>query len=400
MPPRVLALAAVSALVGATLPLAACHDVEHAPPLKITPPDAGAAQPDAATTGGIVVDASASEGPESCGGQTIPALTDPPVLYFIIDRSGSMSDSIDASGTTKYVAAQRAVGKLLDAIGSRVRYGAALFPSKNSAGSCSNGQQIFPPTLGDPPSAVAPGTHGKILQTLLSRLAGLEPGGSTPTAATLAALRPTLQAFGTKTYVVLVTDGAPNCDTDVTCESDACIPDIEGATIDDLTCGSSFSCCDPRVVGGDAGVNCIDADATEASVKALFDAGIVTYVVGMPGSEAYAALLDRLAAAGGTARDGKTRYYAVSDGSALTDALFQIGTGVAIDCDLTLTTAPDNPDLVNVYFDNAVVSLDSANGWEWTSGAALALRGDSCETLKSGTIREVRVVYGCRTVVR
>src|SRR5262245_33255982 len=64
-----------------------------------------------------------------CGDQVIPAIEDPPNLYFVIDSSGSMGELLPGSARSKYENARIAVSVLLDAIGHRVSYGAAIFPS-------------------------------------------------------------------------------------------------------------------------------------------------------------------------------------------------------------------------------------------------------------------------------
>jgi hypothetical protein len=231
-------------------------------------------------------------------------------------------------------------------------------------------------------------------------LAAQSPGGATPTAATLAAISSRAEQLGERASLVLVTDGAPNCNLDLVCESAACIPDIEQAIVEGLTCGVNFSCCDAMAVGPGAGGNCIDARATEAAVAALQQVGINTYVIGMPGSEAYSSLLERLARAGGTARPTAPAYYAVEAVEELDEALLEIGTGLAIQCEIELETAPEQPDLVNLYFDGKVLELDPENGWDWTAESALSVRGEACAALRSGAVREVQIVYGCQTVVR
>jgi len=55
-----------------------------------------------------------------------------------------------------------------------------------------------------------------------------------------------------------------------------------------------LNCCDPKQVGELGTGQCVDADATEQAVAAYESAGIDTYVVGMPGSEAYGDVLGRL----------------------------------------------------------------------------------------------------------
>lgn len=376
--------------------LGACQKEDHPPqpPLAARPP------PKATLDGGIVVDGKPMDGVPTCGGQTIPAVVDLPLIYFVLDRSGSMGDPIDASGVTKYAAAQGAVGAVLQSVGHRVRYGAVLYPASDNDASCSAGWQVFAPTLGDALSTVPAGGRGPILRKFLTRLSAFAPGGATPTAATLAAILPTVPDLGGRTSLVLVTDGAPNCDVALSCPSAACIPDIEGSSFQGERCGPGHSCCDPTVIGAGAGGNCIDSDATEAAVTALRAAGIDTYVIGMPGSEAYASLLERLALAGGTARAEAPAYYAVSAASSLTAALLEIGTGLTIQCEIALEAPPDDPALVNLYFDKALVAQDPENGWDWTSETAVSVRGDACETLRSGAIREVDIVYGCETVVR
>jgi hypothetical protein len=135
-------------------------------------------------------------------------------------------------------------------------------------------------------------------------------------------------------------------------------------------------------------------------VSALADAGIMTYVIGLPGAEAYAALLDRLAVAGGTARGGDTDYYPVGDADALGEALHEIGTGIAISCSIDLEAPPEDPTRVNVYFDGAVVPGDETDGWVWDGESRIEVHGAACDELRSGEIREARVVFGCDTVVR
>lgn len=382
------------------LALPACQSHEHAPPPA---PATGGSGNGAIPDGGIAIDGHVTDGPPTCGGQTLEAIIHPPLLYFVIDRSGSMGDSIDDSGATKYSAALRALGNLLDVVGSRVRYGAAIYPATNIDSSCEAGFQLFPPTLGDAPSKIPQGGRGPILRELMNRLAGYTPGGATPTAATLAALAPRIQSFATSgdpTLVLLVTDGAPNCNLAASCDSSGCIPDIEEArTQQGSVCGRDFSCCD-RGLDVNAGANCIDSEGTEAAVRKLFEASIRTFVVGMPGSEAYAKTLDRLARAGGSARATAPSYYAVSDAEALSAALLEIGTSISIPCEVELVEAPSDPALVNVYFDNDVVPRDPADGWDYSGAAGLVLSGDACRTLQSGGVREVQIAYGCRTIVR
>jgi hypothetical protein len=377
---------------------ASCQKEEHAPAF-VLPPSAGAGSGGTSDGGLRIVEAGLDA--NLCGDQEIPAISDPPNLYFIVDRSGSMSDLLPGSAFSKYENARIAISVMLRAVGHRVNYGAAVFPAFTDPDGCTTGQQIFPTEHGDPPSYAAAGENGPILQDLLGRLGAYAPEGGTPTAVTLKTLEPTVFGLtGKKTYVVLMTDGAPNCNVDLTCTADQCIPNIEDDSLGNTACEAPVNCCDPRQVG-DSGVGyCVDAAATVAAVTDYENAGIDTYVVGMPGSEAYADLLGRLATVGNTSRVGSTPYYAVSDTDELSDALKAIGAQVAISCDLPLSQKPDDDSLVNVYFDDQAVPFDHTNGWSWGSDdSSITFAGAACTSLTSGNVLNVQVLAGCPTIV-
>jgi hypothetical protein len=325
---------------------------------------------------------------------------DPPNLYFVVDRSGSMGAPFEGSALSKYTTARSAIATLLHSIGHRVRYGAAIFPSRLAPEECTAGEQIFPTVRGDPAECAATGTLGPVLADLSTRLGSLPPDGSTPTASTLEALRPTLGELEGKTNVILVTDGAPNCNFASACPIFECTLNIEMLSVDGLECDDSYNCCDPLLNGPNAPGYCVDADATESAISALAEDGISTYVIGMPGAEPYAGVLDRFAGAGGTARGAETDYYAVADADELAEALHAIGTGIAISCSIDLEEPPEDPTRVNVYFDGELVPADEVDGWTWDGEQRIEVRGESCERLRSGEILEARAVFGCDTVVR
>ncbi len=331
-----------------------------------------------------------------CGETFLHQLAAPPNLYFLVDRSGSMSDLLEGSPLSKYDTARRVLGKLLSVIGYRVRYGASIFPELSDT--CGAGHEVFPPTVGSLPSC--DGSRDPVLTDFLKSFGNYAPGGATPTAAAVAGVRSELEQLEGSTYLVLLTDGAPNCNFDATCGADQCTLNIEGASIGRQQCTAGFNCCDPSNTGALAPSECVDTDATVQEIARLAAHGVPTYVVGMPGAEAYADVLDRLAVAGGTARDGDTAYYAANDETQLEEALYAIGTGVAIRCTIELESPPDDPDRVNVYFDGQLVPADPDNGWSWDGDARIVVNGDACTSLESGDVVDARVVFGCDTVVR
>jgi hypothetical protein len=408
--------------------------------------------------GGCVDDAAAPPGPDAqglCGNTFLQATNDPPNIYFVIDRSGSMQEIVD--GRVKYDAVASASVALVRRLGSQVNVGAAVFPGQvNADEGCTTGAEVFPTRPGDPLATGACTIDGEVTRAFsrsISIPSGSMPLGGTPTAATLNRLLPTLASLRGRTVVLLATDGGPNCNPAAMCDATKCIPNIEHAP----SCTPDVNCCVPALAGP---TSCLDDVATIAAVGALARFGIRTYVVGIPGSAPYATLLDELARTGGTARpsgSGHT-YYAVDHLTELDDIVAAIGSKVVLSCHLHLETPPKEMSLVNVYLDRQLVEYGGPDGWAWTSSgdagaaddavteggatdagedvssdgttnedapgaddatppsddatsdAALAdastrvprqdldLLGASCERLMSGKVRQVQVVFGCPTV--
>lgn len=374
----------------------ACADNRAAPFKR---PDGGVS-----TGGGGTVDAGLSDAPPApdasglCGNLIVPVLSDLPNLYFVVDRSGSMSEPLAGTSHTKYQNARIAIGNVLRAIGHRVRYGAAVFPEWGAASSdgCAAGKEVFPTQQGDPPTYAAAGQDGPILQAMLGALF-IQPLGGTPTSSTLEALHPGLVALEGETFVVLATDGAPNCNDAATCTAEECMLNVEGGSVNDQKCDASLNCCAPNLGGP---TWCVDRPASVKAIADLYAAGIPTYVIGMPGSETYTNVLDEMAVNGGTARPTSPKYYPVTDSATLTASLKEIGVKVAISCDVPLDGAPPDPSLVNVYLDSSLVQLDPLDGWVWTTDTSIQLRGAACDKLMSGDVLQVQVVAGCPTSVK
>lgn len=375
----------------------ACGAESHPPPL-VDEPDSGAA---GRADPPLVLEPDADTGPSGpCGEQVVPVVTNPPNLSFVIDHSGSMGEELAGSGLSKYENARVALSQVLKAVGHRVSYGATIFPGLAGKTGCEAGDELMKVAPGDPPSYARVGKTGPRLQDLLARLSIAGVDGGTPAAATLAKMRGVLAELEGDTYVVLITDGAPNCNEGLECVAGGCILNVEGHTIGGVPCSGGYNCCDPGNGGEGANLNCVDSQASLAAVQELADAGIKTFVIGMPGSELYEDLLDGMAERGGTAREGTPKYYSVADTEALKAALGKIAASVAISCEVPLDYEPPDPDYVNVFFDGVVVPYDPEQGWEWTSDGAVSLRGAACDQLLSGDVVELQVFAGCKTVVK
>ena len=323
-----------------------------------------------------------------CACDDEPLLGDPPNLYFILDRSGSMAT--DGKWSTIALVVER----LFVQLGPRAVVGVTVFPNPHDTDTCTAGLEVFPPARGDAPAGRAGSTETQLIEVL----GRIGPNGGTPTAATLEAITPRLRALPGKTYVILATDGGPNCNAAASCDYTQCELNIENAAASCPAAGPHNCCADPSY--GD-GTSCLDADPTLAAVAAIAKSGIPVYVVGVPGSAPYATLLDQLAQAGNTARATEPNYFAVdtADVAAFTDAIFSIAAEITGTCTLTLDAVPPDPMQVNVFLDEQVVPATGADGWT-LDGQTVTLLGQSCAKVKAGQVLDVRVVAGCPTLQR
>lgn len=323
----------------------------------------------ASTTTGFV-----SDGANICGNEYHDALTKYPLLYFVLDRSGSMMAMED--GQTRYEKVRAATLDLVDSLGALVRVGVTLYPSPDAGPGteCAPGEEVYSPK-------VNPGSG-------FSSAIDVDPLGGTPTAATLQYVRPKLAGQPDPKVVILATDGAPNCNSALSCDASGCIINIAGE------CPSNVNCCQPPAGPVE---NCLDYNATIEAIDALVAEGTPVYVIGIPGSELFGTVLNAMALHGGHALQNAPQYYYKVDDL---DGLAEIFKGIArelVSCEFDLTSPPTEQGLTNVYFDGTVVYLDPENGWTWVDGDTIELVGAACETLKSGQVEQVQIVSGCPT---
>lgn len=362
--------------------IAGCGSSDRPPPASDTfvPPGQANSSSGFGGDGGVLLPGCGTKADgSSCDCVDAPLFTDPPNIYFVLDRSGSMSFD------DKWSSVRSTVVALARGLGPRARFGAAMYPWTSDV--CAPGKEVLKTRLGDAPTAN--GTDGPTT-VALAQVTNVAPSGGTPTSATLEALRPGIAALPGKTFVILATDGAPNCNARTSCTIDACVPNIEG------DCPSNVNCCEPPQGGVE---NCLDARATVNAASAYAAAGIPLYVVGMPGSAPYTAVLDEVAVAGGTALPGSSpKYYRVDDKSQILAALQKVAAKIVATCTFDLTEPPGDPNAVNVYFDQKVVPKDPVNGWS-IEGKRVTLLGTACERVMSGEVLGVRIIAGCPTVV-
>ena len=291
-------------------------------------------------------------------------------VVVVPDRSRRMSREagVGVAGVERCTPAVAAVESATASLDDRVQFGLMLFADPDAPA----GMTLCGPGKID--VAPAPDTGPAIAAELTGDPNELT-GSWTPTAVSLDAAREALGELPGRSYVLLVTDGAPNCNSG-----------LDGAR---CRCGSdTMSCSDnPRL--------CIDEDRTVAAVAALRDAGIGTFVVGYETS-AWADVLDRMAAAGGT---GRSAHIPVADEASLRSALSEIA-GSVVSCTVELSGPPDVVEFVHVTLDGATIPHESVAtddaSWALVDERFVELRGSACATLRDGGEHELGIRRECQ----
>jgi hypothetical protein len=104
--------------------------------------DGGSAPTSAKSTSG---NGFQTDGASICGAEVHQAQGKYPLIYFVIDRSGSMAEIDPGSGATRLARVQEAARDMVDGLGSLVRVGAAVYPQVNTSDECQAGEQVFAP---------------------------------------------------------------------------------------------------------------------------------------------------------------------------------------------------------------------------------------------------------------
>jgi hypothetical protein len=272
--------------------------------------------------------------------------------------------------------------------------------------------------------------------------------GATPTAQTLAgpvASDPTFRSLdgGTEKYVLLITDGLPNCNytnpcvygsgnqyswsdgVQRGCMSTAWLRATGGsnATPNDAalcSCavgggdlcvspnpsdGSTYrnTCCiaDPTVQGSDGGYpnapvaasECLDADGSVQAITNLRALGITTYVVGMGYDYTNATVLDRMAQAG--QNDPTATHYQADNPAQLAKTLHDLISFLAVSCIYPLDRTPQDARLIEVTLDGNPLALGDPNGFTYSTPGGVPtvnVIGAACATIKDGATHDLKIV--------
>lgn len=296
-------------------------------------------------------------------------------LLFVIDRSGSMLLPLEVDGAvSRWRATVTALRATLPRFEDRLAMGALLFPRTPDNDLTLRYLQACQVQSGGGLTVNVAPRNAAAMNEMFERN---DPTGATPTAAAVRRATQWLRDHeerGVASYMVLLTDGIPNCNA--------------GIAPDDCQCLDPAAMC-----SGDRGrLWCLDDDGTVSAIDEARRAGVVTYVIGIDGSiEArFQAVLDRMADAGGRPNPGTPRYSSIRDNASLTRTFENIQRTVAL-CSYVTPSRPDDPDAIDVDVDGARVPRDPTRreGWDWSDRdyGELTFYGRACEVAQRDSAR-------------
>jgi hypothetical protein len=326
-------------------------------------------------------------------------------MLIVMDKSGSMNSTPAGYSKTKWAGAVDSLAAALKPTETLVKYGFMLYPylSSGPVTQCELAEGEAAVNIGVGPAA-------DTVPRINALMAATAPKGGTPTAAALAAaykyytigIGAVLEG---QKYVLLVTDGGPNCNAEVVCTADTCTSNMDNVDKSGV-CGVSVgNCCDKAVAvagGPNPQSACLDDLNVVSQIQALRNAGIKTFVVGIPGTEQYSTYLDTFADAGGVPVTDPTKtkkYYEVTGESGLLETFNTITTSLVRSCTVPLEAKPQDLANINVAIDCSPVPQTTAGVANWTyvdgTPPSIVFQGSQCTRIEATGVNRVDVVLGC-----
>jgi hypothetical protein len=363
--------------------------------------------------------------------ETVSVLSRKPNIMMLVDTSGSMMLPVDAADPdctatydgeqvpcgldaetacnpqvcpTRWTELQAAVPQFLAQSGPEARFALTTYPDTRGetgitpycrGASALSVRQDFPEGEDDASLLAHANKINEILQGIPNSAEG-HPEGGTPTSASLRFVKdlPTFTEEERTRFVVLLTDGVPNCNEGNTYRG--------GEELCRCTTDSCTGLLERR--------GCLDMDTSVTAVRELSEKGITTIVVGFGADTAEGngpAVLDAMARAGGFARtceagqtscgpgdpcDPATRlcsrpFFQAGNQAELAKALDDIRNRILIPepCLIKLDPSqlPSDPKLVVVYLDGERLT---AGDQTWTlEERGVLFQGAACERIKAST---------------
>lgn len=303
-----------------------------------------------------------------------------PNVMLVLDKSRSMSNIWDhdldpnTAEITRWNSLVNVVDYLTHEFGAQINFGAQLFPSAD-AYLDEPVNEFSCRVLEAPEVPVGPATAAEIIASI-PEAADWTISGGTPAYAGVESALAHLDAVAPDAprAIVLVTDGAPNCNPAEAPEDTLFVYDQEVTQI----INESFTGHQTPVYV--VGINILDYMETKPAVNP-------------------AQAINDMAVAGGVPAPGPDPYYNSFNEPELASALEEV-VG-AIECTITLEEQPIYPENVSVEVGNTwypqVADCATEDGWVYTSPAgpynAIQLCGAACDDLQGGNT--VGVDYLC-----
>jgi hypothetical protein len=321
----------------------------------------------------------------NCGARSKTAMQVAPDILIVLDRSGSMDNDVMDRGCvdggfmamgmcgarSKWALITPAINQVVSETDMNVNWGLKFFPD-STASVCNVGANVAVP--------IGPG-NGTAVTTAI--MGSTNPSGgvmtgynATPTRNALTTATTYLASLtdNSKKYILLATDGLPNCPAMGT--------------------------------GGMSGTMGDDSAGATMAVGDAKTAGFPTFVVGIAttGMGMADMTLSRMADAGGLARTGvMPSYYPVSNATDLAAAIRTL-IGVTATCTFQIGPAPTTDgttrlDRINVFGDGSPIMRDTThtNGYDYTDSSmeSIQVYGPLCDQIMSGAIHDVTVTFVC-----
>jgi hypothetical protein len=335
---------------------------------------------------------------EVCAESDYPIVLEKIDVMIVIDRSNSMESFWDPVGD--------AIAQVVKETSERINFSAMFFPTLQcKSGDNGGDKECLGPQTGSTPEEIPAIPFGTpdADQVLSAAFDTYKYCGGTPTAETLKVTKDYMTTVndGLAHYVMLATDGAPNCnpnhETDDMFDSDSEVNCI--CTDGGQYCGATA---------------CLDDVETCTAAEALYNAGYPMFVVGYQVPAQWVETMNAIADKGS---GGQSDYYPVEDPQDLIDA-FQKILDDLVSCEFKVDwdeLDDNNADLDNIDFfckehpddtinqDNWIESLDECKdgeeGWIWVDGETVQLCDATCQELKDGVCTNVVLTVGCENII-
>jgi hypothetical protein len=331
----------------------------------------------------------------------------PPYVMLVVDQSGSMKTGALGGGqncTTDGTPNGAYDPNTLDSVSCKWNELRKTFTDPTNGflkenGSVANWGLILFSSDGHCAAGNIEAGVGSNVNDIIAKINGAMPNGGTPTAGSLKRVlddpKMKVAEAGRDRLVMLLTDGAPNCNPD---NAPLCSQCKATPSTCSTGCRPTFPC-DTEFNGA----GCLDEAGVVGQVTALANANIRTFVIGFgaetqdPGSDAYK-VLDKAAVAGGLARGTEPKFYQANSAAELKKALEDL-IKVINTCHYSLTPAPLSEAVVQVVFihnddGNREEVLARGVDWHYDAGSAsVTLEEPRCREVNSAAPNTLTVEF-------